>query len=84
MLPLLIQEKKKERVQNNFTTDYRGKIINFCPKGSRVKDSSSSYGVKIQTLIDTCRAEGKVNLSATARRGGYRDFFQDISNSNTP
>ena len=61
-------------MNSNFTTDYRGKLINFNPKVNRNKEISH-YNVKISTMIDSCR-EGRINLSA--RRGVVRDSFHDV------
>ena len=45
---------------NNYTTDYRGKIITFNPKGRNKENMVSN--VRINTVMDSCRAEG-INLS---------------------
>lgn len=51
-----------------FTTDYKGKIINFCPKSSRGKEQPN-FPIRVQTIIDSPKPWGKINLTATARKG---------------
>ena len=72
------EKKEKEKFNNNFTTDYRGKVIQFHPRAPKGKDGGTC-NVRVQTLIDSSRMEGKLNLSAT-KRGFNREYFQELSN----
>ena len=69
------ERMKKETANSNFTTDYRGKIIPFCPKIVKNKENLN-YNVKVQTLLDSCRVEGGISMS---KRGIRRDFSQGSS-----
>ena len=67
-------KKTKIKVLNNFTTDYRGKLLNICEKGGRGREILG-YNVRVKTEIDTCRPMGRLNVSM---RGGNRELLQEI------
>ncbi len=61
----------------NFTTDFKGKIISFCPKVSKMKEVPL-IAVKVDTIIDTNRPWGNVSFTATKQRKPLREYAVDI------
>lgn len=60
------ERKQKDSLNTMFTTDYKGKVITFCPKASRSKEQPV-FPIRVQTVVDSPKPWGRVNL--TARKG---------------
>jgi len=74
-------KKKKETLFANYTTDFKGKILPFCPKSNRPKDTTP-FGIKVQTVLESSRPWGKINYTATTRRGPKEPTVGPIQKEN--
>lgn len=61
-----------------FTTDYKGKIINFNQRKDKSKEILN-FPIKVQTVVDSPKPWGKINLTATSKRG-FKEAFFDLTN----
>lgn len=72
-----VERRRKEKVAFNFTTDFKGKIISFCPKVSKMKEVPP-IAVKVDTVIDSNRPWGNISFTATKTRKHFREFAADV------
>ena len=63
---------------NNYTTDYKGKVIQIWPKIIKSKDTPNCH-VRVQTVLDSVRVEGRGGGISTSRRGIRRDYSNEVS-----
>jgi hypothetical protein len=70
----LAEVKKSKENQALFTTDFKGKVINFNPKTTKAKPNESiPFAFRFETLVESGRSWanwGKV--SSTTRRNLFR------------
>lgn len=62
------ERKKKESNNIMFTTDYKGKILNFTQRKDKGKETIA-FPIKVQTILESPKPWGKVNLTGTSKRG---------------
>lgn len=72
------ERKKKETNTSYFTTDYKGKIINFSQRKEKGKEVVN-FPVRVHTVLDSPKPWGKINLTATSKRG-FKEPFLDVTN----